>query len=125
MIYHDEYIVESFSTTTKHVSKWGKTKGGLSWINDALLYACTYGIKELLNLLLPVADNLETWITTTQKDGGSNQETILFDGEHTFFAVFARRNVNKIYLPWHAHAHSKNSSINIKIKKFRNILICK
>ena len=43
MIFHDEYIVESFSTTTKQnyyiyqvISKSGKTKRGLSRINDSL-----------------------------------------------------------------------------------------
>ena len=43
MIYRDEYIVESFSTTTKQsyyilLSDFqkGKTKRGLSWINNAL-----------------------------------------------------------------------------------------
>ena len=46
MIYHNDYIVESFSTTTKQnyyiyqvISKSGKTKRGLSWINNALQIA--------------------------------------------------------------------------------------
>ena len=57
MIYHDEYIVESFSTTTKqsyyillilsHFQKKGKTKHGLSQINNALrLYSRNQGVVE-------------------------------------------------------------------------------
>ena len=55
MIYHDEYIVESFSTTTKQIyyiyqviSKSGKTKRGLSRINNALrLYLRNQRVVEL------------------------------------------------------------------------------
>ena len=56
MIYHNEYIVESFSTTTKQsyyillvISKEGKTKRGLSRINNALrLYLRNQGVVECL-----------------------------------------------------------------------------
>ena len=58
MIYHDEYIVESFSTTTKQSYyillgdfQKGKTKRGLSQINNALsLYLRNQGVAELLTL---------------------------------------------------------------------------
>ena len=54
MIYHDEYIVESFSTTTKQnyyiyqvISKSGKMKRGLSQINNALrLYLWNQRVVE-------------------------------------------------------------------------------
>ena len=54
MIYHNDYIVESFSTTTKQSYyillgdfQKGKTKRGLSRINNALsLYLRNQGVVE-------------------------------------------------------------------------------
>ena len=50
MIYHNEYIVESFSTMTtkKVIFKLGKTKRGFSQINNTLrLYLMNQGVVEM------------------------------------------------------------------------------
>ena len=67
MIYHDEYFIESFSTTTTtkllHFIKWfpykGKTKRGLSRINNALrMYLMEY--YEIVGESRPLSDFFPT-----------------------------------------------------------------
>ena len=69
MIYHDEYIVESFSTTTTtkliHFIKWfpNKEKRSVGYHELTTLYACTKGIRELLKDYEPTWNIVFNWLS--------------------------------------------------------------